>query len=301
MRRRVVETSTGTSIISLPHDWIKNNEINKGDELEIENHDNNLIIKSNKITPLEAEIDLTDLDWNLIWRYLISLYRKGVDKVVVNNCNLEKRKIIQRFIHALNGWAITKHEEDKIIIKDLALVENSKIDDILKKIITLLTDMANNTLEAIQSSEMIVLRNMPQTDYSVNKFTNLCLRVLNKQGYISYKKTSSMYKIISVLEEIGDEYRKLSMICMKHNIKINKNTLEVFKKVNNLLELYRDIFYSFDKHKIKKFYDSSNLITNNLKNKFKNKTMQEIIVLSSLDSILHLTKSLAEETLQINL
>src|SRR3989344_7759361 len=110
MRRKVVETSTGTSIISLPHNWIKINEINKGDELEIENQDNNLIIKSNKAIPVEAEVDLTDLDWNLIWRYLISLYRKGADKVVINNCDLNKRKIIQRFIHALNGWAITKHE-----------------------------------------------------------------------------------------------------------------------------------------------------------------------------------------------
>jgi len=100
---------------------------------------------------------------------------------------------------------------------------------------------------------------------------------------------------------MGDEYRKLSLIYLKDNIKVNKDALIIFSKVNNALIQCKDMFYGFDNNKLKMFYENTKDITSSIKEGFKNKAMKEIIVLGCLGSILNLIKSLTEENLVMNL
>ena len=44
MKRKLVKQGTTTLMISLPSKWLKNNALNKGDEIEISDDQNGLII-----------------------------------------------------------------------------------------------------------------------------------------------------------------------------------------------------------------------------------------------------------------
>src|SRR3989338_9839204 len=89
MKRSVIQIANSTQLISLPRKWSQKYNIQKGDELEIEEQGNRLNVSINKgIELLSKEIDVTGLDRTTILYYLQSLYRMGYDEIHVKFQNL---------------------------------------------------------------------------------------------------------------------------------------------------------------------------------------------------------------------
>ena len=53
--------------------------------------------------------------------------------------------------------------------------------------------MSEETLEGLSKQDEAILENVPYSDYNINKFTNLCLRILNLKS-ANYSKNNSLYK-----------------------------------------------------------------------------------------------------------
>ena len=287
-----------TSLISLPKNWVHLNSVNKGDELEIIDLGNKLLIKgklSNKSTVINLN-DTTDKD--LIWRYIVTVYRKGNDNITVIYNNETTLKEIQNFIADLIGFAIVKEEKNSITIKDLIQSDNSNLDETLRKILSLLIDMSNTIYTAINKSKKDALKSIEHADYNVNRFTNLFLRIINIHGHLNHYSTNSFYKITSIIEEIGDEYRRLAFLY--DGKKIGNDTLIAFNSVNKLIVDYSELLFNFSFERLKEFHEASNNAKNLLTN-VKTVSINESRVLGSLSTILHLTKSLSEESILMNL
>ena len=91
-------------------------------------------------------------------------------------------------------------------------------------------------------------------DYSVNKFSNYCLRLLMKKGHIDFSKTSLYYYLIKRLEEIADKYKDLCTSHLKHNEKINNELIALFNKTNVYLkELYKSC-YSYNEKELENMF-----------------------------------------------
>ena len=48
MKRKVIKLADKTSVVSLPSKWIKNYKVEKGDELDLEEIGNSILIKPSK-------------------------------------------------------------------------------------------------------------------------------------------------------------------------------------------------------------------------------------------------------------
>ena len=71
-----------------PRSWAKKFDIKKGDELEVDESGNKLLIGTHKdITLNEVTIDVSNLDRTSILLYLRSAYRKGYDMIIINYTN----------------------------------------------------------------------------------------------------------------------------------------------------------------------------------------------------------------------
>ena len=111
---------------------------------------------------------------------------------------------------------------------------------------------------------------------------------------------SSIYKIFTVLEEIGDEFNKIALIYRKNPVLLNKKILECFINLNILLKGYYELFYNFNKEKLVKLHVDSEVLKERLINLDDN-SMITGEVTSGLKTILHLTKSLSEENMVLSL
>ena len=296
IKRKLIALNNSSFLVSMPKDWITANEFKKGEEVIIESKGNDILVRGKVDREMETNIDLSSMKNDPIWRHLICAYRKGTSTINVKYGTIENLQTVMKYIPDLMGWAIVKMDNEKVVIKDLTPVENLDFDDMFKKVFLLIIDVSEEVYKGISTRNKKILDSINYSDYNINKFSNICLRILNLKGITS--NTNSIYNIISTLEEIADEYRKLATFFPPTNV--NNDLLDIFRKVNELLRIYFDIFYKFDNNKLAEFYAKADIVLGDLR-KFKGKTNGETNAYVTLFTILHLIKSINEENLVINI
>ena len=74
MKRKIIQIADSTQLVSLPRKWSLKYNIKKGDEVEVEEQGNKLLVSTEKGVELKSiEIDVTELDRTTILYYLQSL------------------------------------------------------------------------------------------------------------------------------------------------------------------------------------------------------------------------------------
>lgn len=300
MKRKVIQIANSTCVVSLPKDWLEEYNIKKGDELELHKLKNNILIKTNNIKEDEIYLDITNLHFDLVWRYLITAYRKGSETIRIKY-SPDFIETLQIYIKDLVGMAVINQKDNTIVMKDFFYnYSENDLDNMFHRVFNLVREMSKDILTAVKEKDSDSLKDMRHRDFNIGKFTNLCLRILNKNVYQDYNKSLSLYKFISVIEDIGDEYRRIAENYLKDVNNIDKNIINIFNDVNNLFDDYYELYYNYDKEKLIDFHQKGNDIVNNLKDNYHNKKNVEIQMLSSLNTIVNMIKGICEESLIVN-
>ncbi|MBU4502331.1 MAG: AbrB/MazE/SpoVT family DNA-binding domain-containing protein, partial [Nanoarchaeota archaeon] len=84
MKRKVIQMAGKTMLVSLPAPWVKKFGIKKGDELELEEGNQNIIISTKKdYSASKIKIDISDLDTQVIKWTLSAIHKSGYDEVEI--------------------------------------------------------------------------------------------------------------------------------------------------------------------------------------------------------------------------
>ena len=238
MKRKIIQLADTTQAITIPREFALNNELKKGDYVNVEIINNSLVIKNNNNIDSKIELNFENLSQDLIWRHLITAYRKGVNIITISYSDKEELSIIQSLVKDLIGMTIIKKGSNKVIVQDIFNKHDINIKEIISRIFALLIEESEEVLNFLNKKDnSITADDINLIDYNINKFTNLILRILNKYGYYDYEKILSLYKTLSLLEEIGDEYRRIANVNSRiKNIKVDKEILSCFNEINLLLK-----------------------------------------------------------------
>ena len=140
-----------------------------------------------------------------------------------------------------------------------------------KTILNTMQDELQQVLNAFRKKDIVKLKEMHLMDYSINKFSNYCLRLLIKKGHVDFKKTPLYYHLIKSLEEIADNYKDLCTFYSNNITKIDDDLIIIFIRINeHLNELYQ-LFYKYDEQKIEDLFRKTKL-TNTKRASLKNST-----------------------------
>jgi phosphate uptake regulator len=252
MRRKLVKQGNATLMISLPSKWVKENNLDKGDEIILNEHGKDLIINTEEIKKEKLNYDLNIKNlYPLINRKATSLYIKGVDELEIHFENIKEIEDFQkRCLPELLGFEIIKQTQKSILVKDVTGVSNQDIDEFIRRIFLILDSMFDELIASLEkrtSTKLVV-----EIDSSINKFVNFSLRLLNKKGYKDISKNSQIYTIISRLEEIGDSLKSIAREFEK-NKNVDKNQTNILKKLKESLEKLKELFFDFDTEKAVSF------------------------------------------------
>src|SRR3990167_8185350 len=84
MKRKVVKQGAATLMVSLPSKWAKKYNLKKGDEINIEELDNNLVLSKESVSgKRRTSINLTNHTESAIRTAITNTYRAGYDLVTV--------------------------------------------------------------------------------------------------------------------------------------------------------------------------------------------------------------------------
>ncbi len=76
MKRKIIQIANSTQLVSLPRKWCLSNNVKKGDEIDVKEKDNNIVVSTNA-EPKPQSIEIKFKDYGvLLARFLHSLYKK---------------------------------------------------------------------------------------------------------------------------------------------------------------------------------------------------------------------------------
>lgn len=257
MKRKVIQMGGKTMVISLPASWIKKYGIKKGDEMEVEEKGNNVIVNIGKSLAIDKTV-LDIKDFGILGRRVMAaLYKKGYDEIQIlyekPKDLIEIKKAID--LEAMN-FEIVQQTNKSCIVKSISEATEAEFDNVLRRTFLVLLSMSKEILEGLKEKKINKITEARELEKINNKFTHFCRRALNKKGYKDYKSTAIMYTIIEQLENVADEFKfmcdYLTSPKMK-GLKLNKKVMDLFVETNENIIRFYELFYKFDKEKAVKF------------------------------------------------
>ncbi|MFH1916582.1 MAG: AbrB/MazE/SpoVT family DNA-binding domain-containing protein [Nanoarchaeota archaeon] len=120
MKRRVVMHGPATLTISLPNSWVRRHNVQKGDELQVEEQGNELRIYLEKERRGEKKVtvDFTGLGEYGINMLLPIFHKLGFDEIDITYGSLEELDLIRKRIQSmLIGFEIIEQSESRCGIR----------------------------------------------------------------------------------------------------------------------------------------------------------------------------------------
>jgi len=245
MRRKVIQIAGSTQLVSLPRAWAKRNNIQKGQEVEVLEEVDRIIITTDKDpTKNIASIDLSGLTPRLADRMLTRAYQLGYDELTIKFDKIEIGIALQNKVRELLGFDIFEQEEGMLVIKSISSKLDIDFDNALRKTFLIANSMAESCLEGFKKNNKNTLESLRYRDLDLNKFCYFCLRAINKGHYREFDRFI-MYYLIETLEDVGDAYKELAKELSKLPPKQKIATL--IEKINKILRASYSFFYKPEK------------------------------------------------------
>ncbi|MCG2717796.1 MAG: hypothetical protein L6408_03025 [Nanoarchaeota archaeon] len=206
----MIQMAGKTMVVSLPISWVKKYSLKKGEDINVEEQDNKIIISSEKsFATKKFKFNASGLH-PLIRRTLLRVYLEGYEEIEIKFENKNQFELLYNLINnELIGFEIVKKDKNHCFIKDVAQISDSEFDSILRRIFLMIKSLGEDSLNAIKEKNKKELEGLIEKDKEINKFSNFCIRLLNKKGHKDFKKTNSYFFILNQIEKVADEYKDL--------------------------------------------------------------------------------------------
>ena len=267
MKSKIVKQGQATMTVSLPIKWIKNNNLNNGEEINIEEKENKLILSSSKsISDKIIKIDLSKMNERVIRWSLSSLHKKGYDEIEIIFDSPKTLIILEDLTKNLfTGFVIIEQTSKRCVLKSISADSQSEFNNILRRAFLVCLSLADNSLESIENTEE--LKTLLTLEKSNNQLTNFCERLINKGLYQKPKLSHFTYVIVWNLEKVCDDYKDMCEKIIKEEIKLNKETLNYYQQTNSLVREYYELFFKFNFESLNKLTEKAKKISLAIMNK----------------------------------
>jgi len=253
MKRKIIQLAGKTHVVSLPSKWVKKYGLKKGEEVELEDRGDSILLKIEKGMALDkVTIDVSGLDDRVVRWSLSALHKSGYDEIEVIFDSSKTAKVIQGLVKDLfMGFAIMEQTEKRCVLRSISKDSEEELDAALRRAFFVTISIGESTLDLIKKRNLSDLSDLISLEHTNNQLTNFCERILNRGGYKNSRKTSFMYVIVWNLEKICDDYKYICDYLSKNpNAKLGEGLIKMFARVNGVVRGYYEIFYKFDIKKL---------------------------------------------------
>ena len=288
MKRKVVQQGPSTLMVSLPSKWAKENGLRKGDEIDLEEAEGSLVLRTRRKSSLQkTSVRLADYGI-LSSRAIGALYKQGFDEIEVIFRTQKDMDIVNKNLNEFIGFEIVSQNTKGCVIKEVSAPIDESFELILNRTVLLLKSVAEDTYNGLSSGDTNMLKTLPARDATINKYANYCRRIINKFGYKEQHKAPMIYYVIEELENLGDEYKYLVELVLENGYRLDKAQLELLQSINTMLDLLYRLILKFEVKNAEPLSAAYYSFSSRLKQLEKTKEVKKSRVLDSLSGMSHM-------------
>ncbi|MBI2574722.1 phosphate uptake regulator PhoU [Candidatus Woesearchaeota archaeon] len=286
MRRKLIQIGKSTLLLSAPREWVKQNSLSKGDEVEVDADNDKLTIWCDSRAKKEKlSIDATEFR-NMLPRLLYSVYRSGVDELELRSRDPEFLGSVKSIVwkEALGFELIEQKEGFCRIVNVSGKVED--FGNILRRLFMINLTMADEAVLSIRKNAGI--ENILYMEQENNRLAAMLLRSINKYGSFGFRKIGPLYYIVQELERIADSYKFISQRLVKknRNASLKPASISLLADSGTVFRQVYELFYSFNPDRAEKIKSLRNRVIREITEQYAKKPSgDDIVVLNNALSI----------------
>ena len=254
MKRKVVKQAGGAYTITLPIEWVRDNGIKKGCEVDLKINGKSLHIRNEgDVKVKKIKINVSGFNFKKVYLHLNSLYSAGFDEIeVVSDKDISS--LLVRAVDSLLGYALVSSCEGKCVLKDIGGGGNADLNEIFKRVFQAVLQFYENCIDDIFGEEKETQEGSSMRDKEINKLCLYLERSINKMSFGNSTYERSLFTYAFELERIADNIIRLWRANIidkpKKSGKLNDLALDVKKMLANSF----DLFYNFNSTYLEKSY-----------------------------------------------
>ncbi len=254
IQRKLVQHGQSTLMLSLPRKWLFQNNLEKGDTINIIESNNALILNgSAKYEKKEITISITSTLESSIRAILKNLYRLGFSKIHINISHQDMVQTIEKEVKDnLIGFEVMSSNSKLCIIENILEPSKTQLSNIESKIFL-------NIELLLNSINVNSYPNIQNVEAQIQSFESFCRRVLYQEktdvaklqaDFLSgiYHSQRELYKAILNIEEATplmkeaiEDIRAIFVMVRDTRKKQNLTLIEdIHKKEDKLTKKYID-------------------------------------------------------------
>jgi len=264
--RKLIKFGNSSHVISIPRDWIRKNNLEKGSVIYFsENGNNELVLAARESSDDEISkitINLDGDDERSINRKIYSKYLAGYDEIsLVGEAALRKNEeVLKSALSNLLAMEIIEQTKNKCVIKDFIDTRAVSIDNTIRRMDILIRSM----LDDLKTTYKDDSENLTRRDNEVNKLSNLISRTvkkasenphLQKKLNLSNLDLLKIWRVHYLLELFADELKRVARHLGKTKV---SNSM-----INKYLKTYEEIIGHYNQV-MKSWYSNNEELAYNI-------------------------------------
>lgn len=207
--RRIQLTGGSTYIISLPSKWIRENRLEKGSELTIDDSNGNLVLSHGdqsrselvRQINIEGKVDLDNFQ-----RVLTSAYISDFDSLKIVSANYidhQLRETVKKFSRLVMGIEIFEESSRTIILQNVLDPASFPMSNAVRRMSLNVETMIGDVIKGLEEGDRQLLESVISRDDDVDRYELYVYRVVNRRK--AENENSIFFLIFSrILERIAD-------------------------------------------------------------------------------------------------
>ena len=201
MKRKIVRQGKQAFTVTLPVDWIRNNGLKVGDEIDLTTSEKSLILRADSKSPGGIiDLDLTDITNRMKYVYINAAYAKGVDEL-----NIKAEPGYYPEVEHNIGFAVASQKKDVSTVRDFSGNTLGDLDEVFKRVFQMIVNFLNEAQNDIFGQNSGPYETLSKRDMEINKFCLFLERSIVKQVYPDPKLGKILFAYAFTLEVLSDD------------------------------------------------------------------------------------------------
>ncbi len=258
MKRKLIKQGTGTMMISLPSKWVKEHNLAKGAEINLEVSNDTLVISAREVVlKSETSIHLTELTESSIRTSITNTYRSGFDKVKIYFTDEKQFAVLNEVVKTrLLGFEIVKKSKDYCLVENITEPSLDQFDTIVHKIFFNISELLEITKRRMNRESEF--DNFWEVEERIQKYDNFCRRVISKRKF-SHKHPEFLWSFLSLINHGQREIYLLNKI-LDGKVSISLKTKDFLGEAIQFFTILKEAYLESDLVRLTKLHSQEKIL-----------------------------------------